>query len=146
MVCTQRTGKTVKDEEYSRFEITFMLLINRACSKLFLDRPRAAFFFRVGSRHCILQLLKCQRKRFTSKGGTVKAKEFYVNVKVKENDKDVTRSAKAGYIFRNGETISNNIIVLVCKRRTAQSTVHDKFIKRIVNKQPQSYLFPHSHF
>ena len=31
----------------------------------------------------------------------------------KEGDKDVTRLAKAGYIFRNGETLKTNIIVLV---------------------------------
>ena len=107
--------KTVKDEEYSRFEITFYATNKSVCSKLFLDRPGLLSSSESAAAIASYSCLNANGKRFTSKGGTVKAKEFYVNVKVKENDKDVTRSAKAGYIFRNGETISNNIIVLVPK-------------------------------
>ncbi|MFN8253401.1 MAG: hypothetical protein U0V75_16145 [Ferruginibacter sp.] len=108
--------KTVKDEEYSRFEITFYAVNKSGCSKIFLDRGSIltssdAAASTIASFSCI----NANGKRFTSKGGSVKAKEFYVNVKVRENDKDVTRSAKAGFIFRNGETISSNIIVLVPK-------------------------------
>ncbi len=50
-------------------------------------------------------------KRLTAKGGDVSVKDFDVPVKV--NDK--TMNVKAGYIFRNRETVRNNIIVLVSK-------------------------------
>ena len=66
-------------------------------------------------------------KRLTAKSGTVKARDFYVNAKVQENGKEVTRTVKAGYIFRNGETLKNNIIVLVPKgeRPVIQCTVNN---------------------
>lgn len=108
--------KTVKDEEYSRFEITFYAVNKSGCSKIFPDRGSLlSSQDAAASTIAAFSCLNANGKRFTSKGGSVKAKEFYVNVKVRENDKDVTRSAKAGFIFRNGETISSNIIVLVPK-------------------------------
>lgn len=108
--------KNVKDEEYSRFEITFYAVNKSGCSKLFLDRGTLiSSSSESAATIATFSCINANGKRFTSKGGGVKAKEFYVNVKVREDNKDVTRSAKAGYIFRNGETISNNIIVLVPK-------------------------------
>lgn len=109
--------KNVKDEEYSRFEITLYAVNKSGCSKLILDRGTILSSSSSESAATIatFSCINANGKRFTSKGGGVKAKEFYVNVKVREDNKDVTRSAKAGYIFRNGETISNNIIVLVPK-------------------------------
>lgn len=107
--------KTVKDEEYSRFEITFYAVNKSGCSKIFLDRASISSSQEQASLIASFSCLNANGKRFTSKGGSVKAKEFYVNVKVREDGKDVNRNAKAGYIFRNGETLSNNIIVLVPK-------------------------------
>jgi hypothetical protein len=108
--------KNVKDEEYSRFEITLYTTNKSGCSKIFLDRSSISSSSQEqASTIASFSCLNANGKRFTSKGGSVKAKEFYVNVKLKEDGKDVTRSTKAGYIFRNGETISNNIIVLVPK-------------------------------
>jgi hypothetical protein len=108
--------KNVKDEEYSRFEITLYAVNKSGCSKIFPERSSGiSSSSDAASLVASFSCLNANGKRFTSKGGNVKAKDFYVNVKVKENDKDVYRSAKAGYIFRNGETISNNIIVLVPK-------------------------------
>jgi hypothetical protein len=107
--------KNVKDEEYSRFEITLYATNKSGCSKIFLERNTGSTSSEQQSLVATYSCLNANGKRFTAKGGSVKAKEFYVNVKLKENDKDVTRSAKAGYIFRNTETITNNIIVLVPK-------------------------------
>ena len=66
-------------------------------------------------------------KRLTAKSGTVKAREFYVNARVQENGKEVTKAVKAGYIFRNSETLKTNIIVLVPKgeRPVIQCTVNN---------------------
>lgn len=108
--------KNVKDEEYSRFEITLYATNKSGCSKIFLERNSGSSSLQEQqSLVATFSCLNANGKRFTAKGGSIKAKEFYISVKVKENDKDVTRNAKAGYIFKNGETISNNIIVLVPK-------------------------------
>ena len=92
----------------------FMRLI-KAVAVRYLTAAPSSLLRCCCQHHCFLQLHQCKRQTFHQKAGSVKAKEFYVNVKVRENDKDVTRSAKAGFIFRNGETISSNIIVLVPK-------------------------------
>ena len=51
-------------------------------------------------------------------------RSIYINA---ENRKEVTRTVKAGYIFRNGETLKTNIIVLVPKgeRPVIQCTVNN---------------------
>lgn len=109
--------KNVKDEEYSRFEITLYVTNKSGCSKIFPERSSSFSSSSSDAASLIagFSCLNANGKRLTAKGGSVKAKEFYITVKLKENDKDVNRSVKAGYIFRNGETLSNNIIVLVPK-------------------------------
>jgi hypothetical protein len=61
----------------------------------------------------IFDCLNANGKRFTSKKASVDAKDFFVRCKFKINGKEETRSVKAGFIFRNGETLRNNIIVIV---------------------------------
>jgi len=103
--------KNAKGEEYGRFEITLYATNKTGCTLLFADRS-----YSYSTDANLLATFNCVNangKRLTAKSGTVKARDFNVNVKVKENDKDVTRLTKAGYIFRNGETIRTNIIVLV---------------------------------
>ena len=104
--------KTAKGEEYGRFEITLYATNKSGCLKLFASRND---IFSVDAAN-LLATYNCTNangKRFTSKSGTVNARDFNVKVNVKEGDKDVTKSAKAGYIFRNGETLRSNMIVLV---------------------------------
>jgi hypothetical protein len=57
----------------------------------------------------------------------VKARDFYLNAKMQENGTEVTKAVKAGYIFRNGETLKTNIIVLVPKgeRPVIQCTINE---------------------
>ena len=104
--------KSAKGEEYGRFEITLYATNKSGCTKLFADRSTV-----YGSDAAnLLATYNCSNangKRLTAKSGTVKARDFNVNVKMKEGDKDVIRLAKAGYIFRSGETVRTNIIVLV---------------------------------
>jgi len=103
--------KNAKGEEYGRFEITLYATNKTGCTRLFADRS-----YSYSSDANLLATFNCVNangKRLTAKSGTVKARDFSVNVKVKEGDKDVTRLTKAGYIFRNGETLRTNIIVLV---------------------------------
>ena len=116
--------KSVKDEEYGRFEITLYATNKSGRTKLFADRTTISSsesLNLIASFNCT----NANGKRLTAKSGTVKAREFYVNAKVQENGKDVTKSVKAGYIFRNGETLKTNIIVLVPKgeRPVIQCTI-----------------------
>jgi hypothetical protein len=104
--------KSAKGEEYGRFEITLYATNKSGCTKLFADRISTLSTDAAN----LLATFNCSNangKRLTAKSGTVKARDFNVNIKVKEGDKDVIRLAKAGYMFRNGETVRTNIIVLV---------------------------------
>ena len=106
--------KSAKGEEYGRFELTLYATNQSGCTKLYSDRNS----FLSGDALNLIASFNCTNangKRLTAKSGTVKARDFYVNAKVNENGKEVSQSVKAGYIFRNGETIKNNIIVLVPK-------------------------------
>ncbi len=107
-------SKTAKGEEYGRFEITLYATNKSGCTKLYANRigllsdesPNL-----IATYNCT----NANGKRFTAKSGTVKARDFYVNAKVTENGKEISQSVKAGFIFRNGETVKTNIIVLVSK-------------------------------
>jgi hypothetical protein len=118
--------KNVKDEEYSRFEITFYSTNKSGCTKLYAEKIS---ILSSESPNLIVSFncTNANGKRLTAKSGTVKARDFYVNAKVQENGKEVSRTVKAGYIFRNGETLKNNIIVLVPKgeRPVIQCTVNN---------------------
>jgi hypothetical protein len=105
--------KNVKDEEYARFEITVYAINKTGCTKLYADKTSLS-----ASDANVITSFNCSNangKRLTVKSGNIKAKDFYVNAKVQENGKEVNRTVKAGYIFRNGETLRTNIIVLVPK-------------------------------
>lgn len=100
--------KNVSNEEYSRFEITLYATNKSGCTRLYADRPS------VKERQNVVATFNCfnaNGKRLTSKSGNVSAKDFIVQVKLNEKNTGV----KAGYIFRNGETLRDNIIVLVPK-------------------------------
>ena len=104
--------KTNKGEEYARFEITLYATNRSGCTKLYADRSYKLSYDEAN----LLATFNCTNangKRFTAKSGTLKAKDFNINAKLKEGDKEVNRYIKAGYIFRNGETLKTNIIVLV---------------------------------
>lgn len=107
-------SKSAKGEEYGRFEISLYATNKSGCTKLYSDRNS----FLSSDAVNLLVTFNCNNangKRLTAKSGTVKARDFYINAKVTENGKEVSQSVKAGYIFRNGETIKTNIIVLVPK-------------------------------
>lgn len=118
--------KNVKDEEYSRFEITLYATNKSGCTKLYAEKV-SILSSETPNLIVSFNCTNANGKRLTAKSGTVKARDFYVNAKVQENGKEVTRTVKAGYIFRNSETLKNNIIVLVPKgvRPLIQCTVNN---------------------
>lgn len=103
--------KNAKGEEYGRFEITLYATNKSGCTKLFSDRP--ASYSQDANLLATFNCINANGKRLTAKSGVVKARDFNVSVKMKEGDKEVNRWVKAGYMFRNGETVKTNIIVLV---------------------------------
>ena len=117
--------KTTKGEEYGRFEITLYISNKSGCTKIYADKSN----FLSSESPNLLATFNCNNangKRLTSKTGTVKARDFYIPVKLTENGKEITQTVKAGYVFRNGETLKANIIVLVPKeaRPVIQCTVN----------------------
>jgi hypothetical protein len=106
--------KTAGGEEYSRYELSLYVANKSGCSKIYAD-PVKVFSY---DEHNILATFNCVNangKRFTSKSGAIKAKDFYIAVKRTINKKDTVENIKAGYIFRNGEMFATNIIILVPK-------------------------------
>ena len=104
--------KTTKNEEFARFELTFYVTNKSGCTKLYADHVA----FLSDETANLIATFNCSNangKRLTSKIGLVKARDFYVNAKVTIAGKDATQSVKAGFIFRNGETLKNNVIVLL---------------------------------
>ena len=118
--------KSVKDEEYGRFEITLYATNKSGCTKIYTERT-TKLSSESSSLIAGFNCTNANGKRLTAKSGTVKAREFYLNAKVQENGKEITKAVKAGYIFRNGETLKTNIIVLVPKgeRPVIQCTVNN---------------------
>jgi len=117
--------KSIKDEDYGRFEITLYATNTSGCTKIYAEKI-TPFSSESVNMLANFNCINANGKRLTSKSGSVKAKEFYVNAKFQENGKDITKAVKAGYIFRNGETLQTNIIVLVPKgeRPVIQCTVN----------------------
>lgn len=106
--------KNVKAEEYNRFELTLYITNKSGCTKLYADRP-GLLSYEVPNLLSTFTCINANGKRFTSKSGSIKANNFYVNIKKTVNGKETTDAIKAGYILKNGETITASIIVLVPK-------------------------------
>jgi hypothetical protein len=106
--------KTAKGEEYSRYELSLYVANKSGCTKLYANRTGIGFSDNanlIATFNCI----NANGKRFTSKSGTLRVKDFFVQTKRTVEGKEISELAKAGFIFRNGETINYNIIVLLPK-------------------------------
>jgi hypothetical protein len=110
--------KAVKSEDFSRYEVTVYATNKSGCTKLYQDREVS--FGESPNRLANFECSNATGKRFTSKSGTVNAKDFFIDIKSTAKDSDgktytKTTTTKAGYIFRNGQTLQDNIIVIVPK-------------------------------
>jgi hypothetical protein len=106
--------KSSGGEDYSRYELTLYITNKSGCTKLYamggsfsqsLSTAQLATF----------NVVNANGKRFTSKSSSIRARDFYITVKRKTGDKETSDYVKAGYVFRNGETLNNNVTVLVPK-------------------------------
>jgi hypothetical protein len=113
--------KEIGKESYARFEITVYMTNQSGCPKIVLLNDtflNSSGSYNDPSIFGIFECLNANGKRLTSKSATVRARQFFVPTRITEKNsegKDVTRTVNvnAGYILRNGESITENIIVIV---------------------------------
>lgn len=113
---TKKSG----NEEYSRYVLSLYAVNNSECSRYYYFRND--FYSAYGSNDdnlvATFYVRNANGKRLTSTSGTVTAKDWWVPVRVSERDgngREVyrTRQMLAGYVFRRGDQLESQIIVLV---------------------------------
>lgn len=117
----KESTKKAGDDEYSRYVLEFYAINKSDCSKYIYYRNDASYSSSsTDNLIATFYVRNANGKRFTSRDAKVNAKDWWVRVKVTEKDsngKDVVRlrDMQAGYIFRRGEQLKNQITVLVPK-------------------------------
>jgi hypothetical protein len=102
-------NEQIKDN-YSRYEIKLYVINKSGCTKLYAEKQDATSS-KDNNKLANLECTNATGKRLTNKKGNLDLKPFYVYIKNGINNE--TKSVKAGFVFRNGETITNKIIVIV---------------------------------
>ncbi len=101
--------KEVKGEAFERYEVVLYVNNNSGCIKLIPFSNRV-----VGAEDETLvadfTVKNATGKRLTSKSGKIYARPWFTQVKL---DNGTKVNAQVGYAVRNGESISNKIIVIV---------------------------------
>lgn len=117
----KESTKKAGDDEFSRYVIEVYAINKSDCSKYFYYRNDPSYSSTATENLvATFYVRNANGKRFTSKDAKLTAKDWWVRVKVTEKDnngKDVTRlrDMQAGYIFRRGDQLRNQITVLVPK-------------------------------
>jgi hypothetical protein len=117
---SNETTKEVKGEDYERYEINLYVTNKNDCIKLI---PFRSGWTGSTSSNDEVQIAEfnCTNatgKKLTAKKGSVNAKPWYTNVRVRDEsvkDKYKTVYGQVGYAIRSGQTITNRIIVIVPK-------------------------------
>ena len=122
--------KNIKDDSYSRYEVTIYASNKSGCTKLYADRVPSSITDQVNLL-ATFDIINANGRRLTAKSVKITVPEFYVTVKVDENGKEITKQTKAGYILRNGESIRTSIIVLVPLGEKPNITVAPNFITEL---------------
>lgn len=115
---TNEQNKVVKGDDYTRYEVTIYITNNTGCTKLYRNNFKTMITDNVGNKLALFNCTNATGKRLTVKNANIEAREFIVATKVTINNKEETKNAKVGYIFRNGETLQRNIIFIVPKNET----------------------------
>lgn len=102
---------------FMRYDVAIYATNKSNCSKLFFPKP-TLFSSTDPNQLAEFDCLNATGKRMTNKSGKVLARPFTVpyQQKIKTADgKDAysTTNIQAGYMLRNGETVSNSFIVIV---------------------------------
>lgn len=109
--------KAVKDENYSRYEITAYATNKSGCTKIMF--PKQTLFGEERQNQLAqFDCLNATGKRLTSKGTTLDARPFVVPYRQSVKNAEgklvtTTTNVEAGHMLRNGETVTSNFIVIV---------------------------------
>lgn len=109
--------REVKDENYSRYEVTVYVTNRSGCTRLLFPKQT---LFGLEDQNLLAQFdcLNATGKRMTSKSSTLRARPFTVpyTTQVKNAEGKLvsnTIQVPAGHALRNGETVTENLIVIV---------------------------------
>jgi hypothetical protein len=109
--------KEVKDENYSRYEVTVYITNRSGCTRLMFPKQTV---FGPEDQNLLAQFdcLNATGKRMTSKSSTLRARSFTIpyTTQVKNAEGKLvsnTVQVPAGHALRNGETVQENFIVIV---------------------------------
>jgi len=117
---SNESTREVKGEDNERYEVNLHVTNKNECIKLIPFRSgwsgstSSSDEVQIAEFNCT----NATGKKLTAKKGTVNAKPWYTNVRVRDEsakDKYKTVNAQVGYAIRSGQTITNRIIVIVPK-------------------------------
>lgn len=117
----KESAKKAGDDEYSRYVLEVYAINKSECSKYFYYRNDGSYSsINTDNLVATFYVRNANGKRFTSREAKLNAKDWWVRVRVTEKDtngKDVTRlrDMPAGYVFKRGDQLRNQITVLVPK-------------------------------
>jgi len=110
-------SKEVKGDDYERYEVNLYITNKSGCMKIIPFKNSSS----KPEEETVVGEFNCKNatgKRLTAKSGKINAKAWYSQVKLY----DETQSSKyrfvnamVGYAIRNGETLTNKIVVIVPK-------------------------------
>ena len=107
----------ISGENFMRYEVAIYVTNKSNCSKLFFPRP--TFLSEDDPNQlAVFDCLNATGKRMTNKSGKVLAHAFTVPYQQKAKNAEgkeitTTTNIQAGYLLRNGESISNTFIAIV---------------------------------
>ena len=110
-------SKEVKGDDFERYEINLYITNKSGCLKLIPFKNSSA----KPEEEIVVGEFNCKNatgKRLTAKSGKINAKAWYSQVKLydeTQSSKYKFVNAMVGYAIRNGETLTNKIIVIVPK-------------------------------
>lgn len=119
---TNESSKEVKGEDYYRYELNLYVTNKSGCLKLIPFKSGWTGSTSGSNDDAVMvaefNCTNATGKRLTAKKGNVSAKPFYTNARIPDDsvkEKYKTVSAQIGYAFRNGQTVTTRIIVIVPK-------------------------------
>jgi hypothetical protein len=117
---TNEASKEVKGEDFERYEVNLYVANKSGCLRLIPFKGSWSGTtdnnddVMIGEFNCT----NATGKRLTAKKGNVSAKPWFTNVRIPDEanrGKYKTLNAQVGYAIRNGQTLTNRIIVIVPK-------------------------------
>ncbi len=123
---SNESSKSVKGEDYDRYEVILYVNNNSGCIKIMPFRTSVLSSSADETLLADFTVKNATGKRLTAKSGKVNAKPFYAYVKLPDGTK---ANAQVGYALKNGESITNKIIVIVEKGQKPKVNCRTVFIQ-----------------